>query len=443
MDKVSVNRPLFLVKGRYAHYKKRRDNYMSEFKIIKDETKRILVKGHEISNDQFETGLNNHDLVIGASCAGKTGCYVASNLLVASNSMVVVDTKGTLFGRYSDYLKKKGFKVRKMDFIHPESSESYNILGFVRKSRYGAGYNQKDLKTIANMLIPDGMDEEKIWPEGARLLLISIMAYVLEMLVPEDHNMRSVVKIYQRMAPEFSNKANEVSFFEDLRAENPESFAVSMYDMFRANAGADKMMASFSMFVGNALEPFVYDDLSDLFCGKEQIRFEDLGREKTILFVNVSDVDRSMDNVVGIFYQQMINALVDEADSHPDGRLKVPVRIIMDDFASNFVIPDFDKLITVLRSRQIYVSILLQDYNQLETMYLPSQAKTIFNNCDCKIFIGSQGRDTALFVADMVGCVPETIMRLKGDQAMLVVKGRELVVAENIHPYEMDREFGL
>ncbi len=410
----------------------------------KPESYRFLAGDCTVLNDPFITGLNNHDLVVGSSSAGKTECYVIPNLLLADHSMVVVDTKGLLYRRYRNYLKKRGMNVMKIDFVNPDKSCTYNMLDYVRKDRSGKGYRQKDLKSIAAMMLPDNFDKEKIWVDSSRLMLISLMAYVMEQVVDSERNMKTVARIYQKIAPDLmDDKTDGIRLFEELRLENPDSFAVSMYDMFRSNAAADKMMASISMFVGAALEPFVYDDMNDLLAGSNPIKFRDIGRKKTVLFVNISDTDRSMDGVIGVFYQQMFQNLVDEADTHDDGRLDIPVRIILDDFASNFVIPDFDKLLTTIRSRRIYASVVIQSVSQLETMYEKPRAKTIFNNCDCKIFIGSQDRDTADFIADMAGCLPETVMTLKSDQEYVVIRGEKPKIASRIKPRSMDVQFGV
>lgn len=410
-----------------------------------EESYRILAKDVMVSNDMEKTKKNNHDLIVGGSCAGKTGGYVTPNILLADSSMVIVDTKGLLYNRYCKYLKKKGFRVENIDFVNPSQSCIYNPLDFVRKTTDKDGnviYRQQDLKTIANVLIPDNLDkEEKFWVTSARNVLISLMAYVIEEMEPSECNMCTVARLYLMMGN--SGKSHD-GFFELLRSEKPNSFAVAMYDTYKDTYLSEKTWSCIKQFVSLGLDPFIYDDLKVMFDGKSTLDFADIGRKKTVLFVNISDVDRSMDQVVDVFYQQMFQRLVQEADGRPEKILPIPVRIIMDDFAANFNIPNFDGLISVIRSRHIFVSLILQSLSQLEGIYTPAEAKTIINNCDFKVFIGSQDPDTARYIGDMAGCVPEKISnQMKADDVCVIIKGEEAKFTKAIPPYSMDIEMGV
>ena len=413
---------------------------------------RILAKDLKVSNDPFVTGLNNHDLIVGSTCSGKTGSYVTPNILVADSSMVVVDTKGLLYRRYRRYLENKGFKVVNIDFVNMEDSAVYNMLDYIRPSvskRSNVPYRQRDLRTIAHALLPDGMDDEAFWVESARCVLCSLIAYVMEAIDEEERNMCTVAKLYLLLNKLVRNNISDnnlkggIPFFEELRAENENSLAVQLYDTWSNSVMAEKMWVSICQFISVALEPFIYDDMKDIFEGKSTLDLAQLGREKTVLFVNISDSSRDMDAVINVFYQQLFQTLMNEADHREDGRLRVPVRIIMDDFGANFSIPDFDKLISVIRSRQIYVSIILQSISQLEGMYSVPQAKTIINNCDFKIFLGGQEPETARYIADMVGCLPETVMKLGSGEAYVIIRGEEPRRALKIAPYSMDEQMGL
>ena len=418
----------------------------------KTQSYRLLAENFRVSNDPLVTGLNNHDLIVGASCSGKTGGYVSPNILVADSSMVVVDTKGLLYRKYKRYLEKKGFHVVNIDFVNMESSAIYNMLDFIRPAvsrKSSVPFRQKDLRTISHALLPDDLDDEKFWIESARCVLTSLIAYVMEVIDEEERNMCTVAKLYLllnqlvRQSYDEHTKCCSIPFFEELRLENEDSPAVRLYDTWRNSVAAEKMWVSICQFISVALEPFIYDDMSDMFEGKSTIDFAELGRKKTILFVNISDNNRDMDAVINVFYQQMFQVLMNEADSREDGRLQIPVRIIMDDFAANFSIPDFDKLISVIRSRQIYVSLILQSLSQLEGMYSISQAKTIINNCDFKLFLGGQEPETARYIADMVGCLPETVMKLKSNQVYIIIRGEDPQLTIKIAPYSMDNEIGI
>ena len=193
---------------------------------------RILAKGCEVSEDSFKSRLNGNDLIVGGSGAGKTGSYVTPNIIRLMNSMVVADTTGLLIKKYGDYLRKKGFKVVCIDFVHPERSAYYNILDEVRwyeteaideegKKVKKKKYSQQDLREIAKLLIPDGQDDEPFWELSARSVLLSLMAYVLETADEEDRNMDSVISAYEQLSEEcFEGNRDRnwpgVSFFELL-----------------------------------------------------------------------------------------------------------------------------------------------------------------------------------------------------------------------------------
>ena len=418
--------------------------------LTQEESYRLLAQDVKVSNDSFTTGKNNHDLIVGGSCAGKTGGYVTPNLLLTDSSMVIVDTKGLLHERYKSYLEKKGFRTVNIDFINPEESDIYNPLEFVRTYKRKDGtvaYRQKDLKTIAQILAPDEMDaRDTFWVSAARAVIISLMAYVLEVMKKEECNMCTVAKLYLAMNSDsgMPRRSDGVLFFEQLRSENPTSFAVAIYDSYKADFCCEKLWASICQFVSIALEPFLYEDLKCMFDGESTLRFGDLGLEKTILFVNISDIDRSMDQIVNIFYQQLFQSLCYEADHRKGGQLPVPVRIIMDDFAANFNIPDFDKIISVIRSRRIFASIILQSLSQLDGIYERSAAKTIVNNCDFKVFIGGQDPDTAKYIGDMAGCVPERVSnQMKADDVCILEKGEKVKFAKKIAPYSLDQQMGI
>ena len=419
---------------------------------------RILAKDYRISNDGRRTGLNGNDLIVGASGAGKTGGYVTPNLLTVDHSMVVADTKGQL---HRKYLENKGFRVLCIDFVNSERSATYNMLDFVSwyeepvKNEDGSEsarrmYRQKDLKKIANALISDrdACNGDVFWTNSARTVLVSLMAYVMEAVKPADRHMGTVAEFFQQMVQEvveYQNSTSDnkkawqgVSFFKSLEAEDPDSFAVKMYKMYAGNFPADKCWASIVQFVANALEVFNYREVRPLLCGKSALDLADLGREKTILFVNISDTDRSMDAVVNVFYTQLLQVLCEAADKREDGQLEVPVRIILDDFAANVYIPDFDKIISVIRSRRVSVSVILQSLSQLDGMYKDGKAKTIVSNCDCKVFLGGQEPGTAKSIADMAGRLPETIMNMESDQVLVFVRGRQPEMLEKVPPYSMD-----
>lgn len=416
---------------------------------------RILAKDCEVPEDSFAGRLNGNDLVVGGSGVGKTGSYVTPNIIRLMNSLVVADTKGLLVKKYGPYLKKRGFRVVNLDFVHPERSVRYNILDEVdwyssrvidKTGRAGTvrRYRQQDVREISMLLIPDGQDDDPFWELAARSVLSSLIAYVLETAEKEDRNMNSVLAAFEQLSEEFfrdgqSKDWQGVRFFEALGRDNPDSYAYRIYRMYKNTLCCEKTWASIAQFVSNALEIFAFDDMAPFTRYSSSFKIAEIGRRKTVVFVNISDNRRSMDKIVNIFYTQLFQGLMNEADSHDDGRLDVPVRIVLDDFANNVFIPYFDKIISTIRSRRISTSIILQDISQLEGMYSKSHAKTIMSNCDHKIFIGGQDDDqTADYVADIAGCLPESVKNLGLNKAWVVERGCKPKLFDIVEPYSMD-----
>jgi type IV secretion system protein VirD4 len=194
--------------------------------------------------------------------------------------------------------------------------------------------------------------------------------------------------------------------------------------MFKTIATAEKMYASIIGIVAEKLDIMSFDGIDKFFHNPQKISFKDLGREKTIVFLNISDSDRTMDRLISIFYTQALQELMLSADKdYENHRLKIPARLILDDFATNFCIPDFDKLISVIRSREIYVSVILQSISQLYGLYGEHDAQTIINNCDNCLYLGGQDVHTAEYIATKVNKTPNTILNMPLGEAWLFTRG--------------------
>ena len=392
------------------------------------------------SMDTRMTRRNNNVLVVGCTGSGKTGSYVEPNVTYADNSLVIADTKGQLYFDMKDELKERGFDTYSMDFVHPERSAPFNPLDSVKRFRNGT-YREMDLAKIAAIMIPDNrVKDDTFWVDSARTVLVSLMAFTLETLPRSEQHFGSVIRLYRELSNEIAqgrmNRSWEgVSFFLALERERPDSLAVKMYRNYSGNFPAEKCWGSIEQFVSNALKVFDYAENRKMFCRKG-FDLTRLGKKKTALFINTSDTDRSMDDIVNIFYTQLFQVLCEYADSRVNYRLPVPVHIIMDDFAANVCIPDFDKIISVIRSREISTSIMLQSISQLDGMYSRGQASTIINNCDSMLYLGGKDLDTIRFFAEMAGKVSETIGALDNDHAWLFVRGEEPRLIEKLSPYD-------
>ena len=390
---------------------------------------RTLANGITVSNDTRKTGLNNNDMIIGSSGSGKTGGYVIPNLQNITGSMVVSDTKGQLHRMFRDELQEKGYHVYTLDLVDPLSSCAYNPLSGIRCYDNGK-FREQDIITLANTIMPTLDKHEPFWEKAAASYIAFLIAFCLETLIPEEQNMISVCKLHHT----FIREGGDLSFLQ-WADKHPDTFAAKKFYEMRASANADKMWASIIEFANRALEPFDFEESRTIFGNFKGFDVRDLGRRKTVLFLNVSDTDRAFDQLVNVFYTQALQLLCSEADKNPDGRLKVPVRIMMDDFAASARIPDFDKIISVIRSREISVSIILQSLTQLRSMYSYAEAATITNNCDHLLYLGSQDMDTANFIAYRVCRTPETVMCMPRDKAVLITSGEKARFVDKVKPY--------
>ena len=390
---------------------------------------RVLASGVEISNDTRRTGLNNNDMIIGSTGAGKTGGYVIPNIQGLSGSLVVSDTKGQLYRRFSPELKDKGYDVKVLDFVNPHRSCRYNPLFHIRRYDDGS-FREQDVLTLANSLVTSTADErEPIWHLSARAYVAFLICYCMEEMPEEEQNLTTICELNH----EFCKPGGELAFINWVR-HNPQSFASKKYKEIQANQVADRMWASILGFANVALEPFEFREARHIFGPGKSFDIRDLGRKKTVLFLNVSDTDRTFDAMINIFYAQALQILCAEADEQEDGRLKVPVRIIMDDFATSARIENFDKIISVIRSREISVSLILQSMTQIRSMY-GDAANTIIDNCDHILYLGTQNLETAEFIGTRAFRTPEKILCMPGDSAYLLEKGKQAELVKKITPY--------
>ena len=411
----------------------------------KETGKRILAKDFTVSNNTMETQLNNNDLLIGPSGSGKTGGYVIPNIqeIVNNNSsMIVADTKNRLSRDYKEWLESNGYRVYTVDFVHPESSSAYNPLDYVRFDPNTGKYSEQDIMTVANALVSDDQ-QDPFWSQAAKTVVACFISFVLEAFPDDNPNLSKVVDMYNLMISQIAAldhvSTKEVRFLEEWYMGHRDSFAVKNYLMFKGVLATDTTWGCITQFVTNALYAFEFDEAKTLFAVERPTDFKlwELGREKMVVFLNISDSDRTFDNLINLFYTQALQALIKEADDHPEnnGRLGVPVRIILDDFAANARIPDFDKTISVIRSRAISVSIILQSLTQLNTLYSQPAAMTIVNNCDHVVYLGGSDLETARYVAYRVDKSVQTVLSTPLDKVWIMERGKKGMLRDRFEPY--------
>ena len=391
-------------------------------------SRRVLAKDIWVSNDTRETGLNNNDMIIGPACSGKTGGYVVPNLQNLTGSLILSDTKGLLWKKFREPLIEKGYQVAVIDFVNPENSIGYNPLKCIRKNADGT-WCETDIKRLATTLMPKLDSSEPFWEKAGIRYITMLIGYVLEALPEEERTMGSVFNLMS------CEKNKRDMLFTEWRIKNPNSFTTKCYNRIRATSSSERMWGSILEFCSEALDPFGYRELRQIFEQKECFDIESLGRQKTVLFLTTSDNDPTFHVLCDVFYTQAMNLLLDMADRTEDGRLPVPVRMILDDFGAASRIPNFENLISIIRSRDISVSIILQSYSQLINMYETANAETIMNNCDHILYLGGKDLRTASLIGNHANLTMNSVLTLPKDEAILITNGEKARTVKKMQPY--------
>ncbi|MCI9121108.1 MAG: type IV secretory system conjugative DNA transfer family protein [Oscillibacter sp.] len=402
-------------------------------------TKRILAQNTFASNDTWTTGLNNNDLLIGPSGAGKTRGYVIPNLLHAGESLIVADTKGNLRRLYGKYLEKRGYTVMHLDFTDVASTPwGYNPLTYIRpcrdpeSNRNGDWYREQDVKKMAHAVCPCQNSKDPYWDLAAQMYLEAILLFILNQLPQEQHSLHDAYTFLSKMGT-----TELEDMIEEERITHPNSAFARKMRMIQQNNKAEKMDASIKGILAQHLDVLANSSTRRMFSMKKQADLGAFLRGKTALFLSVSDSDRSQDALVNLFYTQALQYLMAAADRQPDSRLPIPVRFILDDFSTNTVIPDFDKIISVIRSREIYVSLIVQSLSQLEDLYGPAKSQTILNNCDHCLYLGGTDTQTARYFAEKFNCQVSTVLNLPLDSAFLFTRGSQ---PQRVRKYELNQD---
>lgn len=387
----------------------------------------IIAEGVSYSLNCYETKLNNNVLVVGTSGAGKTRSIVTPNLLQATGSYIVSDPKGNLYEKYGPYLKNQGYEVKKLDFTDPDNSAHYNFFRYIRKTQ--------DINKIAHMIIyskgQDGYKPDPFWDEASELLLQALIAYLYEGFRSSEQNLRSVQKLIDACNID-ENDSGRTTILDKLmeahEKEYEDSYAVSQYKKFRVAAG--KTLKSILISLNARIGQFDTPELREL-TKYDTIRISGIGMKPTAVFVVVSDTDRSLDGLANLFFTQAMNELCWQADKRCKGNtLPVPVRFILDDFATNCKIAEFPRMIASIRSRGISTMLMIQSEAQLEEGY-NKDARTIIGNCDTYVYLGGNDVDTAEAVARRCDVPLKKILNMPVETNWIFRRGQEPVNSKN------------
>lgn len=356
----------------------------------------IIADGQYYSMDCYETQLNNNVLVVGAAGTGKTRSIVSPNILQATGSYVITDPKGQLHKKYGRYLRQNGYTVRVLDLIHPEKSAHYNPFEYITST--------KDIVKLAHMLVDCSMQQQFVrvdpfWEESSEVLLTALIGYLWIHRPKEEQVLQNVFKLINACDVAEDNADRKTTLdriFEEVERRHGNDFCVAQYKKFRQ--GASRTLRSILISVSSRLGHYDYPEFNQM-TSRDNIHLDLVGTRKTAIFVIISDKDRAMDGFANIFYSQAMDEICRVADDEcKDGCLPVPVRFILDDFATNCKITDFPRMISSIRSRGISTMLMLQCEAQLEHCY-GTDGRTIIANSDTYVYLGGNDLDTANAIA--------------------------------------------
>ena len=342
---------------------------------------------------------NKNVLIIGGSGSGKTRFWLKPNLLQMHSSYVVTDPKGTVLVECGKMLSKNDYRIKVLNTINFAKSMHYNPFAYIR--------SEKDILKLVNTIIVNTKGEgqqasEDFWVKAEKLYYTALIAYIWYEAPEEEQNFSMLIDLVDasEAREDDENFKNAVDLlFEELEQKNPNHFAVRKYKKYKLAAG--KTAKSILISCGARLAPFDIKELRDL-TAYDELELDTLGEKKTALFVIISDTDATFNFIVSIMYSQLFNLLCDKADDVYNGRLPIHVRCLLDEFANIGQIPQFEKLIATIRSREISASIILQSKSQLKALYRDN-AYTIEGNCDTTLFLGGKEKDTLKDLAEILG----------------------------------------
>lgn len=342
---------------------------------------------------------NKNILVIGGSGSGKTRFFCKPSLLQAHSSYVCTDPKGTLLPEIGTFLERKKYRIKCLNLINFRKSMKYNPLAYIR--------SEKDILKLVNALIMNTKGEgekssEDFWVKAERLYYSALIGYIWYEATEEEKNFITLLDLINASEAREDDETYQSPvdlLFSQLAEREPDHFAVKQYRKFKMAAG--KTLKSILISCGARLAPFDIKELRDLM-EYDELELDTMGDQKTALFVILSDTDSTFNFVAALMYSQLFNLLCDKADDFYGGRLPVHARLILDEFANIGQIPNFDKLIATIRSREISASIILQSQSQLKTIYKDA-ADTIVGNCDSTLFLGGKEKSTLKEISELLG----------------------------------------
>ena len=363
--------------------------------IILTKTERLMMSNRP---PDPKNARNKNVLVVGGSGSGKTRFWLKPNLLQCHSSYVVTDPKGSIVVECGNALLKNGYKLKILNTINFKKSMHYNPFAYV--------HSEKDILKLVTTLMTntkgEGSGGDPFWEKSERLLLTALIAYLHYEAPVEEQNFATLLEMLNTMQvleddEEYQNPVDLL--FEELAKKKPNSFAGRQYKLYKLAAG--KTAKSILISCGARLAPFDIQELRDLTM-YDELQLDTLGDKKTALFLIMSDTDSTFNFLISMVYTQLFNLLCDKADDVYGGKLPIHVRCLIDECANIGQIPNLEKLVATIRSREISACLVLQAKSQLKAIY-KDNADTIVGNMDSQIFLGGSEPTTLKDLSEMLG----------------------------------------
>ena len=341
---------------------------------------------------------NKNVLVIGGSGSGKTRFFIKPNLLQMHSSYVVTDPKGLLLPETGMALYKNGYRIKVFNTINFAKSQHYNPFQYIR--------SEKDILKMVNVLMMntkgEGKSSDPFWDKAETMLYTALIGYIHYEAPKEEQNFKMLLEMINAMEvreddEDFKNAIDLI--FEDLEKEKPDHFAVRQYKKYKLAAG--KTAKSILVSCGARLSPFDIAELREI-TAYDDLELDTLGDEKTALFLIMSDTESTFSFLISMIYTQLFNLLCEKADDEYGGRLPVHVRCLIDECANCGTIPNLERIVATIRSREISACLVLQAKSQLKALY-KEQCETIIGNMDAQIFLGGSETETLKDLSAVLG----------------------------------------
>lgn len=376
-----------------------------KYQAANPEENKILTQNVRMGFDGKKHRRSLNTVVVGGSGAGKTRFYAKPNLCQAANaashgtSYVVLDPKGEMLRDTGYLLAQRGYDVRVLDLLNMEKSHCYNPFVYLRDDNDV----QRLVTNLFNSTTPKGsQSNDPFWDTAASMLLLALVFYLKYEAPPDEQNFSMVMEMLRAAdvredIDEYASPLDEL--FERLEMRDPEHIAVKYYKDY--HSGSAKTLKSIQITLAARLEKFNLSSVAAL-TATDELNLQDMGEKRVALFALISDSDTSFNFLVSVLYQQLFQQLFDSADHKHGGSLPVPVHFLMDEFANISLPEDFDKKLSTMRSRNVFVSIILQNITQLKALF-EKQWESILGNCDELLYLGGNAQGSHKYISELLG----------------------------------------